>query len=473
MKKWRGHITVLISLMFFVSSVIPVNAGWVDDWLTQHTAVGPTSIEGQKRGYFTAGSFSARWPTSNDRLFTLNPPHLKFGCGGIDLFLGGFSFLNVEYLVQKLQRVLTAAPAAAFDIALTTLCEQCSKTIKSLEMIADELNKLQIDDCKVGRAVAAEILSPLHPKKMASEKAEADKTFSQLKGIFTLPYRLNELWATNDYQPTQSENQKIAGCPADIKFLMNTGSVLSNIASLLNIPSEHIKLMRGYVGDVNVEYRDGKYHPYEVAPCAQNNPQGVEDFLSGRVYKREGDNCPQITDQNANLYDYAGNMIMNTYNAMKNKGTISQTEQEKLAKLPIPVLQAMKTAIVSGMDSTAITSLSDITARGYAMLIVSDLYTKLGNIISRAREMITKEGAYNMEDCQLELVAPVVDALEPLRQHAFQFARAVRSSFAGSAQEMNTIVSLSQRYEHWSNLFESELSRRFGPAGIKVATMLQ
>ena len=113
---------------FLVLAILPwplgtgvLRAGWVDDWLQQKTETSPGYFEGQKRGYFTGGSFSARWQQSNDYLFTAMPPKIKAGCGGIDVFLGGFSYLNFEYLVTKLQRIMQAAPAAAFDIALNVL----------------------------------------------------------------------------------------------------------------------------------------------------------------------------------------------------------------------------------------------------------------------------------------------------------------------------------------------------------------
>ena len=89
-------------------------SGWVDDWVQQKSSTSPSYYEGSKRGYYTGGSFSARWQNNDDHLFTASLPKLKSGCGGIDMFLGGFSFLNVDYLVQKLQNILSAAPAAAF-----------------------------------------------------------------------------------------------------------------------------------------------------------------------------------------------------------------------------------------------------------------------------------------------------------------------------------------------------------------------
>ena len=151
---------------------LPCWSGWVDDWVQQKSSTSPSYYEGAKRGYYTGGSFSARWANTDDHLFTVSLPKLKSGCGGIDMFLGGFSFLNVDYLVQKLQNILSAAPAAAFDIALKTLAPQVADTIKSLEAITDRLNSLQMNDCKAAKALVATAASPFSSIMSDSLNAE-------------------------------------------------------------------------------------------------------------------------------------------------------------------------------------------------------------------------------------------------------------------------------------------------------------
>jgi len=66
---------------------------------------------------------------------------IKAGCGGIDIFSAVYPY-DFNYLVQKLEHILQGAPAVAFDLALNVLCEPCSKAIKSMESIADQLNHM-------------------------------------------------------------------------------------------------------------------------------------------------------------------------------------------------------------------------------------------------------------------------------------------------------------------------------------------
>ena len=108
----------IILTLVFLFITMPAGAEWIDDWIQQKTYSGPAYLEGQKRGFASAGSMSLRWKHGVDYPITIQKPRIKAGCGGIDLFLGGASFLNSDYLVDKLESMISAAPAIAFQIAL-------------------------------------------------------------------------------------------------------------------------------------------------------------------------------------------------------------------------------------------------------------------------------------------------------------------------------------------------------------------
>lgn len=152
-------VNILISIIMATFMLAGnASAEWVDDWLTQRTTTSPNYFSGQQRGYYSGGSFSARWPNSVDYPITVEMPRIKSGCGGIDVFMGGFSFMNTDYLVDKLQGILSGTASVAFDLGLKTLCEQCSNTIKNFEALSDKLNSMQIDEC----AAAKELVGVSH-----------------------------------------------------------------------------------------------------------------------------------------------------------------------------------------------------------------------------------------------------------------------------------------------------------------------
>src|SRR3546814_19332562 len=73
----------------------------------------------------------------------------RAGCGGIDMFLGGMSFLDPDYLVQKLESILQAAPAVAFQYLLETLDEKMGNIISKMEAATNFLNSIQVNDCRL------------------------------------------------------------------------------------------------------------------------------------------------------------------------------------------------------------------------------------------------------------------------------------------------------------------------------------
>src|SRR3546814_12889937 len=92
---------------------------------------------------------SGRVDVHNDYLMSLSLPKVKAGCGGIDMFLGGMSFLDPDYLVQKLESILQAAPAVAFQYLLETLDEKMGNIISKMEAATNFLNSIQVNDCRL------------------------------------------------------------------------------------------------------------------------------------------------------------------------------------------------------------------------------------------------------------------------------------------------------------------------------------
>jgi len=242
-RRLRTLVVVVLAFTFLFSAVSYAN--WQDDWISSYSSSGPSYIQGNQRGYYSGGSFSARWPSSNDSLLSVSLPRLKVGCGGIDMFTGGMSFLNVNYLVQKLQNIMSAAPAAAFDLALKTLAPQVSATIKELEAIADRLNGLQLNDCKASKALVATIASPFAPdgSKMQGDLATSMSDFYVSSGAQALYKDVTNLIGTTVSgangnppaagNPVQAASSGMtAGCPTDYLAIYSNGSILANIATI-------------------------------------------------------------------------------------------------------------------------------------------------------------------------------------------------------------------------------------------------
>ncbi|MDO9530002.1 MAG: conjugal transfer protein TraH, partial [Syntrophales bacterium] len=364
---WNRKLSFLavfiLTLAFLVAGVPSAHAsGWVDSWLDQKTTTPAGHFEGQKRGYWTGGSFSGRVQTSKDYLATVMPPKMSAGCGGIDIFSGGIALLDFDYLVQKMQNILQAAPAVAFDLALNVLCEPCANTIKTMEAIANSLNALQLDDCKASRAVVAKIMSPLANNPWATKTAAADLQAETSKfmastgteGNWTkLKDKLDGIWNNKLPEGTKSaETGMLSGCPTIIRQVYLTpGSLLKNVADRTGLDNDALlNLIRGVVGDITIRMIESSPRALYVPACGQNVNATFDNILEGKVYIMTVDGsgitaCSPAPSTNINLTDYVGQKMIDIAGKMSNGQMLTDAENDFIDNNPLSLGGVLKMAV--------------------------------------------------------------------------------------------------------------------------------
>ena len=112
------------------------HAGWMDDWFDSTiSSSGDSHYSNQQRGYYSLGHYGGRLNVSKDYPISISKPRIKSGCGGVDIFMGGASFMDADYLVKKFENMIQAAPAIIFDMALTTMSAQVASSMKQITKI--------------------------------------------------------------------------------------------------------------------------------------------------------------------------------------------------------------------------------------------------------------------------------------------------------------------------------------------------
>ncbi|MGB9730324.1 MAG: conjugal transfer protein TraH, partial [Minisyncoccia bacterium] len=145
-------IILVLSILFNISFVY---AGWLSDWYSNTQVTAPGVLKTQEAGYLIGGSFTFKTKLRSDYLFSIEAPRINIGCGGIDIFLGSFRYLEPKYLIEKAKRIIQAAPYFAFQLALSVLCEKCTQILAFIESMINFLNSLQLDECKAAKAIVA------------------------------------------------------------------------------------------------------------------------------------------------------------------------------------------------------------------------------------------------------------------------------------------------------------------------------
>lgn len=172
----KKHVISLVCASVLVSSA-HASTG-LDDILSSTSGgfdyAGPSSIKTQTRGYYNFGGLAVRSDMGGSiRPFNIQMPRLASGCGGVDIGFGGFSFLNIDQLVEKLQKIASAAPAFAFNMALSALCKDCQSIMDQLNAVADSINGLNFDACKSAVGWGKSIGSAMNGKLNSQDDAKS------------------------------------------------------------------------------------------------------------------------------------------------------------------------------------------------------------------------------------------------------------------------------------------------------------
>lgn len=149
-------LCALALLMPFAS----VEAGFLEDFYESagaQSAMTPAGIyESQSLSLAAGGSFVLKTPRKDFTPFTLDAPHLKAGCGGIDLFLGAFSVPSREEFVSFLRSIGTAMPGLAFQLALQGLSPDLNEQVTAFRDMIMELSGNFSDSCKAAEWIVNE-----------------------------------------------------------------------------------------------------------------------------------------------------------------------------------------------------------------------------------------------------------------------------------------------------------------------------
>lgn len=129
-----------------------MNAYWSSS-IGSANITGPTAYQGQSAGYYTMGNVAFRGPQETSQIATIQMPSVRAGCGGIDIFSGGFSFINSDQIVAQLKAVASNALSYAFMLALKTLSPLVADQIESLQKMANDVNQFNMNSCQQAQAL--------------------------------------------------------------------------------------------------------------------------------------------------------------------------------------------------------------------------------------------------------------------------------------------------------------------------------
>lgn len=139
----------------------------------------PNVYQGQQAGFYTGGSVFVRNRVRDVQIAQIDLPKFRSGCGGIDLFTGGFSILKTSELQNAMQAVIKSAGPFAFELALEEATPELANVMKHINSVASEINRLNINSCET----AAGLVGSVWPKTHAAQQQVCQDIGSN-SGIF-------------------------------------------------------------------------------------------------------------------------------------------------------------------------------------------------------------------------------------------------------------------------------------------------
>jgi conjugative transfer pilus assembly protein TraH len=172
-KKISLHIFIF-TLYFFLTLPLNVFANGVNGDLTNYfdslgfstNVTSPHAYNGQEAGLYTGGSLFARTPVRNVQLVQVELPSYRAGCGGIDIFTGGFSYVKYDDLVNLMQNIMNNSAGYAFTLAMETATPELANVMKYIHDAEAFINRQNINSCET----AESLVGGAWPKTRATQQ---------------------------------------------------------------------------------------------------------------------------------------------------------------------------------------------------------------------------------------------------------------------------------------------------------------
>lgn len=107
----------------------------------------------QLAGHFSLGGSSRRIKVNRVQPISVQKPHIKADCSGIDIFLGGVNYVDTQYFIDFMRSVGSSAKSYAFSLALETVSPQIASTLKYLTDMAQKMNLANISSCEAAASL--------------------------------------------------------------------------------------------------------------------------------------------------------------------------------------------------------------------------------------------------------------------------------------------------------------------------------
>ena len=146
-------IKLLTTIIIFGSLSGEAKAeSWLSGLASNIESNSPATYDSQGGTYYSGGGYKFAVESGNIKMFSARAPSIKAGSNGIDIDWGGFKHVDGDDIIKFMKQVVSNSTGYAFNLAMQTLCPQCTDLMNTLGEAANMLNSMDLDLYEVAKS---------------------------------------------------------------------------------------------------------------------------------------------------------------------------------------------------------------------------------------------------------------------------------------------------------------------------------
>lgn len=320
---------------------------------------GPHAYQGQAAGFYTGGSLFLRAPNRDVQFAHVDPPSWSTGCGGINIFTGGFSFITGKQLIDLGKNVMSQAPPYFFSLALETYAPQIDNVMNRMRTIAQKFNANNMSTCEMSQ----DLLGGIWPKHSAAQRKICEDVGMQ-NNIFA-----NFVEARQGCgQLADTKSGDVANTPQGKKLITRNVNVVWQQLLMQPFLSSDTDLAAFFMSVSGTVVFDAKGNA-SILPSLLTQSQTISVLLNGGKAKLyhcdDTQKCLNVTKADATikkkdaLVPKVATMLASLQNKYQNDTAASKPDKNFLQKTSYPALKLIESALLAhqSIDSTDLATL--------------------------------------------------------------------------------------------------------------------
>ena len=297
----RQFIYIVIYLIFCQNCYAGLDQELSNFWKNSLGGSGNVTKSGhikhQMGGYYSGGSSYLRTPVKTTKPLSFSLPNARAGCGGIDIFKGGFSYINSAEIEELMKSTLSNAVGVSVSLALETLSPVMAEKVEEMLAAVREKTSMSINSCEMAQNLVGG-LAPKHDRisnAICSQQAHHNgKVSDYIKGKHECgaggkrDTHMENIRKKNDLY--KNEDINIVWEAMNKSNLFGTGS------------KDNKELLMSLTGTIIIKAPKEKESAQIIYKSSQIDNNTIATFLYGggdgiKGYKCIDDNCLNLEDE--------------------------------------------------------------------------------------------------------------------------------------------------------------------------------